>query len=68
MALCRSGILPLLACQAPRWRFYKVPFGIPCGSGSLKFNVPSHFDVKKPVSENRMPSLTDVFVMLWQVL
>ncbi len=35
MAPCGSGILPLLACQTPRWRFHKVPLGIPCGSGGL---------------------------------
>jgi hypothetical protein len=36
MASCGSGILPLLTCQAPRWRFHKVPLGIPRGSGNLK--------------------------------
>ena len=35
MAPCGSGILPLLVCQSPRWRFNKVPLGIPRGSGNL---------------------------------
>jgi hypothetical protein len=35
MAPCGSGILPLLVCQSPRWRFNKVPLSIPRGSGNL---------------------------------
>jgi hypothetical protein len=47
MAPCGSGILPLLVCQSPRWRFNKVPLGIPRGSGNLNFDPGDDFGLTR---------------------